>query len=156
MLTCVVGKGLVLSSCRRPYVYRRIVAGRIGRALQPHEVVHHIDGDCCNNDPRNLLALSGQAAHVRIHMFMLREEQGLTHLFPLEEILEACLDSIVWVSEAGAVEVFGEDAGALIAAEIRERYRHVPLSAPVRQWRHRHPVGLPPYPPPRHASERVT
>lgn len=107
---------------RRTRVYRKMVEQRIGRPLGSHEVVHHIDGNYCNDHPDNLLALSSQSAHVRVHMFELREEQGSAHLFPLEVLLESCLDSVVWVSPAGARAVFGEEAGALIAAEVQRRY----------------------------------
>lgn len=100
-----------------------MIERRIGRALRSHEVVHHIDGNCCNNDPDNLLALDSQSAHVRVHMYQVREAQGLTHLFPLEVQLACCLDTVLWVSPVGAVRVFGKDAGALIAAEIQRRYR---------------------------------
>lgn len=44
----------------------RIVAERtLGRFLEPHEVVHHIDGDPLNNDPANLQVFQSNAEHLR-------------------------------------------------------------------------------------------
>ena len=50
------------------YVYRyRLVAEEfLGRALQPHEVVHHINGDPAADEPRNLL-VTNQSEHIRLH-----------------------------------------------------------------------------------------
>lgn len=39
----------------------------IGRYLLPSEVVHHVDGKPYNNDIRNLVLLSGQSEHARLH-----------------------------------------------------------------------------------------
>lgn len=48
----------------------KVVAEQIlGRALLPGEVVHHIDGDKHNNDPKNLMIFSSQAEHARWHAF---------------------------------------------------------------------------------------
>lgn len=45
----------------------RIVAEmKIGRALRPGEVVHHIDGDPRNNAPNNLEVMT-QAEHMQKH-----------------------------------------------------------------------------------------
>ena len=43
-----------------------IMSAIIGRPLAPDEVVHHIDGNKLNNDPRNL-ALMTRAEHTRLH-----------------------------------------------------------------------------------------
>jgi len=45
---------------------------RIGRRLNPDEIVHHIDGDRANNHDNNL-ALMTRSAHTRLH----RREQKL-------------------------------------------------------------------------------
>lgn len=53
----------------------RIVAEEIiGRKLQPGEVVHHIDGNKKNNDPSNLMVLSSQKEHARLHMELRRKK----------------------------------------------------------------------------------
>lgn len=48
-------------------VHREIAAKKLGRPLLPEEVVHHIDGDKRNNDPRNLRVCRTQAEHDAIH-----------------------------------------------------------------------------------------
>lgn len=37
-----------------------IIEKEIGRHLEPHEIVHHIDGDKLNNNPENLFLCSGE------------------------------------------------------------------------------------------------
>lgn len=45
----------------------RVVAERmLGRALQPGEIVHHIDHNKRNNDPSNLQVMT-QSEHARLH-----------------------------------------------------------------------------------------
>lgn len=46
--------------------HRVIAETKIGRALTPKEVVHHVDGDIHNNDPSNLKIMS-QGEHMREH-----------------------------------------------------------------------------------------
>lgn len=47
----------------------RIVAEQIlGRKLLPGEIVHHIDGNKRNNSPNNILVLSSQSEHAKIHI----------------------------------------------------------------------------------------
>jgi len=46
--------------------HRLVVAQKLGRPLQPHEVVHHIDGNRRNNDPSNLTLLT-QRDHPPAH-----------------------------------------------------------------------------------------
>lgn len=51
----------------------RVVAERkIGRRLQPGEIVHHIDGNPRNNAPENLQVMT-QAEHTRLHAKLRRE-----------------------------------------------------------------------------------
>ena len=47
--------------------HRRVAEQMLGRALNPGEVVHHIDRDKHNNDPRNLMVFSNQAEHRKWH-----------------------------------------------------------------------------------------
>jgi hypothetical protein len=48
------------------WYYRGVAAAQIGRLLRPDEIVHHIDGDCSNDDPENL-EVTTRAAHMREH-----------------------------------------------------------------------------------------
>lgn len=50
----------------RVLVYRFIVAQSIGRRLRKDEVVHHIDGNCLNNDLNNL-ELMTRKEHSKYH-----------------------------------------------------------------------------------------
>lgn len=46
----------------------RVVAEEIlGRKLLPGEVVHHVDGDKRNNDPRNIRIFASQSDHAKFH-----------------------------------------------------------------------------------------
>lgn len=47
--------------------HRIIAENKIGRPLQPGEVVHHIDGDKQNNNPDNLEVLT-QSEHIKKHL----------------------------------------------------------------------------------------
>lgn len=46
------------------YRYRLVAAEKIGRPLNPDEIVHHLDGDETNDDPANLLVMT-QSIHAR-------------------------------------------------------------------------------------------
>ena len=45
--------------------HRLIVAQHLGRLLKRSEVVHHIDHDATNNDPKNLMLFSSNSQHKR-------------------------------------------------------------------------------------------
>jgi len=48
------------------HMHRVIAEQKLGRPLEPGEIVHHKDGDKWNNDPENLEVMT-QAEHVRLH-----------------------------------------------------------------------------------------
>jgi hypothetical protein len=52
---------------RRRALHRVIVEAREGRRLRSDEVVHHLDWNPVNNDPKNLVILS-RAEHMRLHV----------------------------------------------------------------------------------------
>ena len=47
--------------------YRKIAEEKIGRKLEKGEIVHHLDGDSCNNDPDNLFVCKDQSEHQLLH-----------------------------------------------------------------------------------------
>ena len=47
--------------------HRYVMEQHLGRFLEPHEIVHHIDGNPLNNDIANLQLLDDQAAHNQFH-----------------------------------------------------------------------------------------
>lgn len=53
----------------RGYVYehRLVAAQKIGRLLEPSEIVHHIDGNKLNNSPDNLSIEPSRAYHAAKH-----------------------------------------------------------------------------------------
>ena len=48
------------------YVHRVVMEERLGRALEKGECVHHLDGDCRNNDPENLALASSHKEHAEL------------------------------------------------------------------------------------------
>ena len=55
------------------HTHRVVAEEMLGRALEPGEVVHHIDGDKRNCEPSNLRVFSSQAEHAKWHK---EQEQG--------------------------------------------------------------------------------
>jgi len=51
-------------------VHRWVAVKKKGRNLKPDEVVHHIDGNKKNNNPKNLLICT-QEEHERLHFYNL-------------------------------------------------------------------------------------
>ena len=49
------------------HIHRIISESVLGRKLYPNEVVHHIDGDRKNNNPKNLAVFPSQAIHAKCH-----------------------------------------------------------------------------------------
>lgn len=46
--------------------HRQVAAEKLGRALRPGEVVHHINGNSWDNAPENIVVIT-QSIHARIH-----------------------------------------------------------------------------------------
>lgn len=46
--------------------HRLVAEGKLGRYLKPNEVVHHIDEDKLNNDPKNIMVLTN-SEHIKYH-----------------------------------------------------------------------------------------
>jgi hypothetical protein len=50
--------------------------------------VHHENGDPSDNHPENLRVFASQRHHALYEHYRKREEQGIGHLFEIEELLE--------------------------------------------------------------------
>ena len=50
------------------HMHRVVMEQKLGRPLQPGEIIHHIDGNKQNNHPGNLL-LTNRSEHIRIHIY---------------------------------------------------------------------------------------
>jgi hypothetical protein len=48
------------------HAHRVVAEQMLGRCLLPGEIVHHVDGDKRNNDPRNLVVMT-QSEHMKEH-----------------------------------------------------------------------------------------
>lgn len=57
------------------HIHRVEAEKKIGRALLPGEIVHHVDGDKFNNDPDNLEVMT-QSEHARIHFAEYRRSKN--------------------------------------------------------------------------------
>lgn len=77
-------------------VYRAVAAWRLGRPLRGSEVVHHVNGDRRDHHPDNLAVVSSQRGHMLLHHYLWRQEEGVEHLFALEETLELQGEYVLW------------------------------------------------------------
>lgn len=66
------------------YEHQRVAEEKLGRPLEPGEVVHHDDDDKQNNDPDNVWIFSSQRAHMLFEHPRAREARGrrLTQVIP--------------------------------------------------------------------------
>ena len=61
------GEGKTYTKLYGVHEHRVIAEQMLGRPLKKGEVVHHIDGNCRNNAPENLMVLPSQKEHAELH-----------------------------------------------------------------------------------------
>ena len=69
---------------------RILMEEKLGRPLEPHEDVHHIDNDKTNNDPNNL-ALIHHGEHQKLH--------AERKYFDKEAICDVCGAKFIWTAK---------------------------------------------------------
>jgi len=98
---CAVNQHAVLE-------HRLVMAEHIGRCLEPWEVVHHIDGDNCNNSLENLLLLPHRAMHSAYTLLQVQLRQ-LEARITLLEAENTLLKTQLCLSGYGNPELAGEN-----------------------------------------------
>ena len=68
------------------YRHRDMAALKLGRALKSGETVHHKNGDKEDWHPENIIVFSSHRAHMLYENYQHRKEQGINHVFSIEEI----------------------------------------------------------------------
>lgn len=68
-------------------MHRVIAEQMLGRPLDAHEHVHHIDGNKHNNDPKNLAVLT-RVEHIKIHRKEIWAGQKLKRKLSSEQVEE--------------------------------------------------------------------
>lgn len=94
---------------RRVYVHRLVVERVLGRELLTTETVHHINGNPSDNRLDNLILFSSQSAHMLYHNYNWRAEDGALHLFEAFDHVRALGGSVIWATDSGLREAFGDD-----------------------------------------------
>jgi hypothetical protein len=72
---------------RTQETHQAVAGWKLGRPLEPGEVVHHDDGNKRNNHPDNVWVFSSQRAHMLYEHCRAREARGIVHLLSVEEVM---------------------------------------------------------------------
>ena len=79
--------------------HRLVMEKKLGRYLEKKEIVHHINGDCYDNRPENLV-LVNRSQHVTEHFAGLKKwEIAKKHLSRMKAILNAPLERLEIMAE---------------------------------------------------------
>ena len=62
------GEGKTYTKRYGRHEHRIVAEEKLGRALLPGEVVHHMDGNKRNNDPKNIFVFASASEHASYHM----------------------------------------------------------------------------------------
>lgn len=114
------------------HMHRVLAEQKIGRPLQPGEMVHHIDGNFRNNHPDNLQIVS-RSEHIKIHRGDMEKnafhpvgEDSPNHKLSVVQVVEIRARCNSGESFASIAKSFGITAVNVRYINSRRTWKHVP------------------------------